>query len=138
MLHVGHMLQYWWYSCLYSFIYHHIDLYIENKINILTRYRYRTFKPPYCWNFFPNFRNEIIAPLLMLKLLCYFWKFFIEIVKNKSLVMLLSLTIQRYLTWRLSFWKYSWVHSFSTYAKCSEKLTFLVPWYAHSCVRIRG
>ena len=31
-----------------------------------------------------------------------------------------------------------WDHSFSTYAKFSEKLTFLTPWYAHVSVRIRG
>ena len=29
-------------------------------------------------------------------------------------------------------------HPFSTYVKSSEKLTFLTPWYAHVCVRIRG
>ena len=29
-------------------------------------------------------------------------------------------------------------HTFSTYAKCSEKLNFLTPWYAHECVHIRG
>ena len=29
-------------------------------------------------------------------------------------------------------------YSFSTYAKFSEKLTFLTPSYAHVCVRIRG
>ena len=29
-------------------------------------------------------------------------------------------------------------HSFSTYAKFSEKLIFLTPWYAHVRVRIRG
>ena len=29
-------------------------------------------------------------------------------------------------------------HPFSTYAKFSEKLTFLTPWYAHERVRIRG
>ena len=29
-------------------------------------------------------------------------------------------------------------HSLSTYAKFSEKLTFLTPWYAHVRVRIRG
>ena len=31
-----------------------------------------------------------------------------------------------------------WNHSFSTYANFSEKLTFLIPWYAHLRVRIRG
>ena len=29
-------------------------------------------------------------------------------------------------------------HPLSTYAKFSEKLTFLTPWYAHVPVRIRG
>ena len=29
-------------------------------------------------------------------------------------------------------------HPLSTYAKFSEKLTFLSPWYAHVLVRIRG
>ena len=29
-------------------------------------------------------------------------------------------------------------HSFTTYAKLSEKLTFRTPWYAHIRVRIRG
>ena len=29
-------------------------------------------------------------------------------------------------------------HSFSTYAKFSEKLTFLIPWYVHILMRIRG
>ena len=29
-------------------------------------------------------------------------------------------------------------HPFSTYAKFSEKLTFLTPWYAHVRARIRG
>ena len=29
-------------------------------------------------------------------------------------------------------------HPLSTYAKFSEKLTFLTPWYAHVCVHIRG
>ena len=29
-------------------------------------------------------------------------------------------------------------HPFSAYAKCSEKLTFLTPWYAHVRMRIRG
>ena len=29
-------------------------------------------------------------------------------------------------------------HLFSTYAKFSEKLTFLTPWYAHVCARIKG
>ena len=29
------------------------------------------------------------------------------------------------------FWSYSRSHSFSTYAKFSEKLIFLTPWYAH-------
>ena len=28
-------------------------------------------------------------------------------------------------------WKMFWVHSFSTYAKFSEKPTFPIPWYAH-------
>ena len=31
-----------------------------------------------------------------------------------------------------------WVHSLSTYAKFSVKLTFLTPWYAHVRVRVRG
>ena len=31
-----------------------------------------------------------------------------------------------------------WGHPFSTYAKFSEKLTFLTPWYAYVRVRIRG
>ena len=31
-----------------------------------------------------------------------------------------------------------WDHSFSTYAKSPEKLTFLTPWYPHVRVRIRG
>ena len=34
--------------------------------------------------------------------------------------------------------KHLWDHSFSTYAKFSEKLTFLTPWYAHVRVHIRG
>ena len=29
-------------------------------------------------------------------------------------------------------------HPLSTYAKFSEKLAFLTPWYAHARVRIRG
>ena len=29
-------------------------------------------------------------------------------------------------------------HLFSIEVKFSEKLTFLTPWYAHICVRIRG
>ena len=29
------------------------------------------------------------------------------------------------------FWSYSRSHSFSTYAKFTEKLIFLTPWYAH-------
>ena len=29
-------------------------------------------------------------------------------------------------------------HPLSTYAKLSEKLTFLTPWYVHVRVRIRG
>ena len=32
----------------------------------------------------------------------------------------------------------TWDHSFSTYAKFCEKLTFLTSGYAHVCVRIRG
>ena len=47
------------------------------------------------------------------------------------------------------FWRFSmkfismimislWDHPFSTYAKFSEKLTFLTPWYTHVRVRIRG
>ena len=32
----------------------------------------------------------------------------------------------------------AWGHSLSTYAKVSEKLTFLTPQYAHVRVRIRG
>ena len=32
----------------------------------------------------------------------------------------------------------TWDHSFSTYAKPCEKLTFLTPWYTHVPVRIRG
>ena len=32
----------------------------------------------------------------------------------------------------------SWGHPLSMYAKFSEKLTFLTPWYAHVRVRIRG
>ena len=35
-------------------------------------------------------------------------------------------------------WKASWDYSFTTYAKFSEKLTFLTPRYAHVRVRIRG
>ena len=31
-----------------------------------------------------------------------------------------------------------WSHPLSTYAKFSEKLTFLPPWYVHVRVRIRG
>ena len=42
---------------------------------------------------------------------------------------------------RAKIWKnimYARGHPLSTYAKFSEKLTFLTPWYAHVCVRIRG
>ena len=31
-----------------------------------------------------------------------------------------------------------WGHPLSTYAKFSEKLTFVTPWYAHVRLRIRG
>ena len=31
-----------------------------------------------------------------------------------------------------------WDHSFSTYAKFSENITFLTPWYAHISGRIKG
>ena len=31
-----------------------------------------------------------------------------------------------------------WSHPLSTYAKFSEQLTFLTPWYVHVRVRIRG
>ena len=46
--------------------------------------------------------------------------------------------------WRISlvlYWQISFTirdHSFSTYTKFSEKLTFLTPWYAQVRFRIRG
>ena len=47
-------------------------------------------------------------------------------------------------SWGLKFLKFVlrvslvWDYSFSTFAKLSEKLTFLFPWYAHVHVCIRG
>ena len=32
----------------------------------------------------------------------------------------------------------AWGHPLNAYARLSEKLTFLTPWHAHVCVRIRG
>ena len=37
----------------------------------------------------------------------------------------------------IAFCDLSMIHPFSTYAKFTEKLTFLTPYYAHARVRIR-
>ena len=90
-----------------------IILLLENK-ELLVRFLHNIysdhlvrFLPCACYNIFKNFIYEIIECLQYFKLLL-----FLELL---TVVTMSSLTIRN--------------HSFSTYAKFSEKLTFLTPWY---------
>ena len=69
---------------------------------------------------------------------CHRWTRSDKFIKNQENSLFLKMINKLIIYMLLKYFSNNRGHPFSTYAKFSEKLIFLTPWYADVCVRIRG
>ena len=128
-----------WLHSLYSFIFlkqKRRPLWICSLISYLI-YKMNTFKV--------NIKDQCRSSfLLMTEIRVHMGSFFYLVFIHLDMCLFDVLLLQKQPPWKFlrTFWRSQKNlrrdHSFSTYAKFSEKLTFLAPWYAHVRVRIKG